>query len=84
VTPKGFKRDEVIRAQQETVPDEDLQFLRAKDAEKDEATAAGDTVLHDRFGEGVVVTVSGRGHDAEAVIRFEDQGRSACCWPTPR
>jgi DNA helicase II / ATP-dependent DNA helicase PcrA len=36
--------------------------------------AAGDTVLHDRFGEGVVVTVSGRGHDAEAVIRFEDQG----------
>jgi DNA helicase II / ATP-dependent DNA helicase PcrA len=36
--------------------------------------AAGDTVLHDRFGEGVVVAVSGRGHDAEAVIRFEDQG----------
>jgi DNA helicase II / ATP-dependent DNA helicase PcrA len=35
---------------------------------------AGDTVLHDRFGEGVVITVSGRGHDAEAVIRFEDQG----------
>jgi DNA helicase-2/ATP-dependent DNA helicase PcrA len=36
--------------------------------------AAGDTVLHDRFGEGVVVAVSGRGHDAEAVIRFENQG----------
>jgi DNA helicase-2/ATP-dependent DNA helicase PcrA len=35
---------------------------------------AGDTVLHDRFGEGVVVTVSGRGHDAEAVIMFEDEG----------
>jgi DNA helicase-2/ATP-dependent DNA helicase PcrA len=35
---------------------------------------AGDTVLHDRFGEGVVVTVSGRGSDAEAVIMFEDQG----------
>jgi DNA helicase-2/ATP-dependent DNA helicase PcrA len=35
---------------------------------------AGDTVVHDRFGEGVVVTVSGRGHDAEAVIMFEDEG----------
>jgi DNA helicase-2/ATP-dependent DNA helicase PcrA len=31
-------------------------------------------VLHDRFGEGVVVMVSGRGSDAEAVIMFEDQG----------
>ncbi len=36
--------------------------------------AAGDTVLHDRFGEGVVITVSGRGQDAEAVIRFEEEG----------
>ena len=36
--------------------------------------AAGDTVRHDRFGEGVVIAVSGRGHDAEAVIRFEDDG----------
>jgi DNA helicase-2/ATP-dependent DNA helicase PcrA len=36
--------------------------------------AAGDTVRHERFGEGVVITVSGRGHDAEAVIRFEDEG----------
>jgi DNA helicase-2/ATP-dependent DNA helicase PcrA len=31
-------------------------------------------VLHDRFGEGVVITVSGRGQDAEAVIRFEEEG----------
>jgi DNA helicase II / ATP-dependent DNA helicase PcrA len=36
--------------------------------------SAGDTVRHDRFGEGVVITVSGRGHDAEAVIMFEDEG----------
>jgi DNA helicase-2/ATP-dependent DNA helicase PcrA len=36
--------------------------------------AAGDTVVHDRFGEGVVVAVSGTGHDAEAVIMFEDEG----------
>ncbi|MGH2663152.1 MAG: DNA helicase PcrA [Actinomycetota bacterium] len=36
--------------------------------------ASGDTVLHDRFGEGVVITVSGQGHDAEALVRFEDEG----------
>jgi DNA helicase II / ATP-dependent DNA helicase PcrA len=36
--------------------------------------SAGDTVRHDRFGEGVVLTVSGRGDDAEAVIHFEDEG----------
>jgi DNA helicase II / ATP-dependent DNA helicase PcrA len=36
--------------------------------------SAGDTVVHDRFGEGVVLTVSGRGHDTEALIRFEDEG----------
>ena len=36
--------------------------------------AAGDTVQHERFGEGVVISVSGRGHDAEALIRFEEEG----------
>jgi DNA helicase II / ATP-dependent DNA helicase PcrA len=36
--------------------------------------AAGDTVRHERFGEGVVVSVSGRGADAEATVRFEDEG----------
>ncbi len=36
--------------------------------------SSGDTVLHDRFGEGVVITVSGQGHDAEALVRFEDEG----------
>src|SRR5918996_1921174 len=36
--------------------------------------AAGDTVLHDVFGEGVVVTISGTGRDAEALVRFEDEG----------
>jgi DNA helicase II / ATP-dependent DNA helicase PcrA len=36
--------------------------------------SAGDTVLHDRFGEGVVITVAGRGPDAEAVIMFEEEG----------
>jgi DNA helicase-2/ATP-dependent DNA helicase PcrA len=38
------------------------------------AVAAGDTVLHDRWGEGVVLTVSGSGTDAEATVRFEDAG----------
>jgi len=36
--------------------------------------SAGDTVLHDRWGEGVVLTVSGSGTDTEATVRFEDAG----------
>jgi len=36
--------------------------------------AAGDTVLHDKWGEGVVLTVSGAGTDAEATVRFEEAG----------
>jgi DNA helicase-2/ATP-dependent DNA helicase PcrA len=36
--------------------------------------APGDTVLHDRFGEGVVVSVKGRGGDAEATVAFEEVG----------
>jgi DNA helicase-2/ATP-dependent DNA helicase PcrA len=36
--------------------------------------SAGDTVLHERWGEGVVLTVSGSGTDAEATVRFEDVG----------
>jgi len=35
---------------------------------------AGDTVEHDKWGEGVVLTVSGSGSDAEITIRFEDVG----------
>jgi DNA helicase-2/ATP-dependent DNA helicase PcrA len=36
--------------------------------------SAGDTVMHERWGEGVVLTVSGSGTDAEATVRFEDVG----------
>jgi DNA helicase II / ATP-dependent DNA helicase PcrA len=36
--------------------------------------SAGDTVVHDKWGEGVVLTVSGAGSDAEATVRFEDAG----------
>jgi DNA helicase II / ATP-dependent DNA helicase PcrA len=35
---------------------------------------AGDTVVHDKWGEGVVLDVSGAGTDAEATVRFEDAG----------
>jgi len=35
----------------------------------------GDTVLHDKWGEGVVLTVSGSGGDAEATVIFEDAGQ---------
>ena len=38
------------------------------------AIVAGDTVRHERWGEGVVVTTSGGGEDAEATIRFEEVG----------
>jgi DNA helicase-2/ATP-dependent DNA helicase PcrA len=34
----------------------------------------GDTVHHDRWGEGVVVAVSGTGQRAEATIAFRDVG----------
>jgi DNA helicase-2/ATP-dependent DNA helicase PcrA len=37
--------------------------------------AAGDTVVHDKWGEGVVLTVNGRGTDAEATVIFEDAGQ---------
>ena len=36
--------------------------------------AEGDTVLHERWGEGVVLTVKGHGDDAEATIQFADAG----------
>jgi len=34
----------------------------------------GDTVVHDRWGEGVVLSVSGAGSDARATVVFEDVG----------
>jgi DNA helicase-2/ATP-dependent DNA helicase PcrA len=38
------------------------------------AVSEGDTVVHERWGEGVVLTVKGRGDDAEATIAFSDAG----------
>ena len=38
------------------------------------AVAAGDTVVHDRWGEGVVVSISGAGERAEATIAFQEVG----------
>jgi DNA helicase II / ATP-dependent DNA helicase PcrA len=38
------------------------------------AVKAGDTVQHERWGEGVVLSTSGDGEDTEATIRFEDVG----------
>jgi DNA helicase-2/ATP-dependent DNA helicase PcrA len=35
---------------------------------------AGDTVVHDKWGEGVVVNVEGGGGDALATIRFDEVG----------
>jgi DNA helicase-2/ATP-dependent DNA helicase PcrA len=36
--------------------------------------ASGDTVVHERWGEGIVLTVSGTGDGAEATISFPDVG----------
>ncbi|MBI3647677.1 MAG: DNA helicase PcrA, partial [Actinobacteria bacterium] len=38
------------------------------------SVAPGDTVVHEKWGEGVVLTVSGEGPDAEATIAFGDVG----------
>ena len=38
------------------------------------AFRVGDDVVHDTFGEGVVLDVEGRGDSAEAVVRFRDAG----------
>jgi DNA helicase-2/ATP-dependent DNA helicase PcrA len=34
----------------------------------------GEDVVHPKYGEGVVLKVTGTGEDAEAVIRFRDHG----------
>jgi DNA helicase-2/ATP-dependent DNA helicase PcrA len=38
------------------------------------AVSTGDTVYHDRWGEGVVISISGAGQRAEATIAFQDVG----------
>jgi DNA helicase-2/ATP-dependent DNA helicase PcrA len=38
------------------------------------AVKEGDTVVHERWGEGVIVQMTGYGEDAEATIRFADVG----------
>jgi DNA helicase-2/ATP-dependent DNA helicase PcrA len=34
----------------------------------------GDDVRHNKFGEGVIIDLSGSGEKAEAVVRFRDAG----------
>jgi DNA helicase II / ATP-dependent DNA helicase PcrA len=43
-------------------------------AQEPVSISAGDTVFHDKWGEGVVVEVSGAGQRAEATISFEEVG----------
>jgi DNA helicase-2/ATP-dependent DNA helicase PcrA len=38
------------------------------------SVSEGDTVLHERWGEGVVLTIKGHGEDAEATIAFTGAG----------
>ena len=44
----------------------------AHEAEKPALFAAGDHVMHRKFGRGAVVRVSGSGADARIMIRFDD------------
>jgi DNA helicase II / ATP-dependent DNA helicase PcrA len=41
------------------------------------SVAPGDTVTHERFGEGVVLSVSGAGEDTEARVAFSDVGEKS-------
>jgi ATP-dependent DNA helicase UvrD/PcrA len=41
------------------------------------AITEGDTVIHERFGEGVVLSVSGSGDDVEARVAFSDVGEKS-------
>ena len=38
------------------------------------AIETGDTVVHERWGEGVVLNVQGRGQDVQATVRFDEVG----------
>ncbi|MFN2614399.1 MAG: DNA helicase PcrA [Actinomycetota bacterium] len=38
------------------------------------SVAIGDEVVHDRFGHGVVIDISGAGSDTEVTVHFEDEG----------
>ena len=44
----------------------------ASEVSKPSLFAAGDHVMHRKFGKGAVVRVSGSGSDARIMIRFED------------
>jgi DNA helicase-2/ATP-dependent DNA helicase PcrA len=64
------------------IPDDMLRPLEKDEGDEEAVTAAyegipvnpGDTVVHDRWGEGVVLAVSGRGSDAQARVAFEEVG----------
>jgi ATP-dependent DNA helicase UvrD/PcrA len=62
----GAHRDAVVEAALRAGAD------AARGAEP--AIRVGDDVVHDTFGEGVVLDVEGRGDSAEAVVRFRDAG----------
>jgi DNA helicase-2/ATP-dependent DNA helicase PcrA len=72
--PSRFLAEIPAELVEETGGGEQAELAAAPDAGPPPDVGAGDTVLHDRYGEGVVITVSGRGADAEALVRFEVEG----------
>jgi DNA helicase-2/ATP-dependent DNA helicase PcrA len=63
-------RDREVQVGQEWTPPQPAGVPRREAP----AITTGDTVMHERWGEGVVVTTSGYGDDAEATIRFAEVG----------
>src|SRR5438309_11818229 len=60
-------------------------LLRVKESEREQRRSSqqrrpsidvelGDTVIHERWGEGVVIALQGRGADAQATIAFDEVG----------
>ena len=52
-----------------------LEIKQVKNAESVDGFSIGDKVLHDRFGEGLIVSMEGNGSDAKATVDFINAGR---------
>jgi DNA helicase-2/ATP-dependent DNA helicase PcrA len=61
-------------AHRDAVVDAALRAGAARPGAQELGIRVGDDVVHDTFGEGVVLDVEGRGDAAEAVVRFRDAG----------
>ena len=63
---RGMQQSEQPAVQQKVV------VSSAAQVQKPSLFAAGDHVMHKKFGKGAVIRVSGSGSDARIMIRFDD------------